>query len=261
MSDPGKVEVLRQAKGLGFRTYLYYVATDAPEINVSRVSLRVSQGGHDVPVDKIVSRYHRSLSRPRCGSTYRPRLLLRHQPARSSFRRRERLAASVPSYAVTRCHTGSKPSSGTSSKSRSIMATHLPRRRSPNISLRPRVSFVEPRPSRRGARRAGRPVLSPFAEFDAWPRRSSPRTKPHVNVGTIGHIDHGKTTLTAAIRARQAHRLRRRGEVLRRHRQGRHRRATTTRSSRSSPPRRVRDGRRGTTPTSTVPATPTTSRT
>ena len=30
------------------------------------------------------------------------------------------------------------------------------------------------------------------------------RTKPHVNVGTIGHIDHGKTTLTAAILATQA---------------------------------------------------------
>lgn len=33
------------------------------------------------------------------------------------------------------------------------------------------------------------------------------RTKPHVNVGTIGHVDHGKTTLTAAItlcRAKQA---------------------------------------------------------
>jgi elongation factor Tu len=25
------------------------------------------------------------------------------------------------------------------------------------------------------------------------------RTKPHVNIGTIGHIDHGKTTLTSAI--------------------------------------------------------------
>ena len=30
------------------------------------------------------------------------------------------------------------------------------------------------------------------------------RTKPHVNIGTIGHIDHGKTTLTAALSARSA---------------------------------------------------------
>ena len=30
------------------------------------------------------------------------------------------------------------------------------------------------------------------------------RNKPHVNVGTIGHVDHGKTTLTAAITQRQA---------------------------------------------------------
>ena len=30
-------------------------------------------------------------------------------------------------------------------------------------------------------------------------REKFERTKPHVNVGTIGHVDHGKTTLTAAI--------------------------------------------------------------
>jgi len=41
-------------------------------------------------------------------------------------------------------------------------------------------------------------------ENQKWPRVSSSapsreRTKPHVNVGTIGHVDHGKTTLTAAI--------------------------------------------------------------
>ncbi len=33
------------------------------------------------------------------------------------------------------------------------------------------------------------------------------RTKPHVNVGTIGHVDHGKTTLTAAITMRQANKF------------------------------------------------------
>jgi elongation factor Tu len=33
------------------------------------------------------------------------------------------------------------------------------------------------------------------------------RKKPHVNVGTIGHIDHGKTTLTAALSARSAHKF------------------------------------------------------
>ena len=33
------------------------------------------------------------------------------------------------------------------------------------------------------------------------------RTKPHVNVGTMGHIDHGKTTLTAAISKTLAERV------------------------------------------------------
>ena len=30
-------------------------------------------------------------------------------------------------------------------------------------------------------------------------REKYERTKPHINIGTIGHVDHGKTTLTAAI--------------------------------------------------------------
>jgi elongation factor Tu len=40
------------------------------------------------------------------------------------------------------------------------------------------------------------------------------RTKPHVNVGTIGHIDHGKTTLTAAIVMRQAVRFPKPGQKV-----------------------------------------------
>ena len=41
-------------------------------------------------------------------------------------------------------------------------------------------------------------------EKEAMAKEKFERTKPHVNVGTIGHVDHGKTTLTAAVTARQA---------------------------------------------------------
>ncbi len=61
MSAKDKVEILKQARLLGYRTYLYYIATDDPMINVSRVKQRVKSGGHDVPEDKIISRYKRSL--------------------------------------------------------------------------------------------------------------------------------------------------------------------------------------------------------
>ena len=40
---------------------MYYVATDKPDINLQRVRQRVQSGGHDVPADKIVDRYFRSL--------------------------------------------------------------------------------------------------------------------------------------------------------------------------------------------------------
>ncbi len=61
MSFPDKVELLRRAQTKGYRTYLYYVATEDPSINISRVRYRVRMGGHSVPEDKIVSRYKRSL--------------------------------------------------------------------------------------------------------------------------------------------------------------------------------------------------------
>jgi predicted ABC-type ATPase len=61
MSAPDKVALLEKAQRLGYRTYLYYIATDDPAINISRVRNRVKQGGHSVPEDKIASRYERSL--------------------------------------------------------------------------------------------------------------------------------------------------------------------------------------------------------
>ena len=61
MSSPDKIELLKLAQKLGYRTYLYFIATKDPLINISRVRNRVKDGGHPVPEDKIVSRYYRSL--------------------------------------------------------------------------------------------------------------------------------------------------------------------------------------------------------
>jgi predicted ABC-type ATPase len=61
MSSPDKVALMEKARTLGYRTYLYFIATEDPQINIARVKSRVHLGGHDVPVDKIVSRYARSL--------------------------------------------------------------------------------------------------------------------------------------------------------------------------------------------------------
>ena len=52
---------MRLAKQKGYRVYLYYVSTLSPEINVGRVRTRVAEGGHDVQVAKISSRYTKSL--------------------------------------------------------------------------------------------------------------------------------------------------------------------------------------------------------
>jgi predicted ABC-type ATPase len=61
MSSRDKVELLSAARSSDYRTYLYYVCTDHPSINRERVAMRVSRGGHDVPTDKVESRYFRSL--------------------------------------------------------------------------------------------------------------------------------------------------------------------------------------------------------
>jgi predicted ABC-type ATPase len=61
MSSPDKVDFLQKAQQAGYRTYLYFVATEDPDINVARVKYRVQTGGHPVAEDKIRSRYVRCL--------------------------------------------------------------------------------------------------------------------------------------------------------------------------------------------------------
>ena len=55
------MEFLHEAKRQGFKTYLYYVSTVDPLINIARVQYRVEKGGHGVPEQKIKQRYYRSM--------------------------------------------------------------------------------------------------------------------------------------------------------------------------------------------------------
>jgi predicted ABC-type ATPase len=60
-SHPSKIDEIEAAKKAGYKTYLYFIATSDPLINLQRVRSRVESGGHDVPEVKIRGRYTRTL--------------------------------------------------------------------------------------------------------------------------------------------------------------------------------------------------------
>ena len=61
-SHQNKVQFMQRAKDAGYKVYLYFVSTHNPEINIKRVEGRVAAGGHDVPKNKIVERYERTMN-------------------------------------------------------------------------------------------------------------------------------------------------------------------------------------------------------
>lgn len=61
MSADNKVDFLRRAKDAGYFIRLFFVCTDSPTINAARVAQRVTEGGHTVPIEKIITRYSKSI--------------------------------------------------------------------------------------------------------------------------------------------------------------------------------------------------------
>ena len=61
LSAPDKVDFIRRAVAEGFFIRLFFVCTASPTINASRIAKRVIEGGHDVPIAKIISRYQKSI--------------------------------------------------------------------------------------------------------------------------------------------------------------------------------------------------------
>ncbi|MBD5323555.1 MAG: AAA family ATPase [Bacteroides sp.] len=62
MSATDKVDYILRAKDAGFFVRLFFVSTESPTINAKRVANRVLNGGHDVPIPKIISRYDKSIA-------------------------------------------------------------------------------------------------------------------------------------------------------------------------------------------------------
>ena len=60
-SSQEKINFLLRAKKTGYFIRIFYVSTANPSINASRIAKRVMEGGHDVPIIKIISRYKKSI--------------------------------------------------------------------------------------------------------------------------------------------------------------------------------------------------------
>lgn len=60
-SSEEKLEFLQKAKAAGFFIRFFYVCTSSPTINVTRIVQRYLDGGHEVPISKVISRYYKSL--------------------------------------------------------------------------------------------------------------------------------------------------------------------------------------------------------
>ena len=61
LSSDRKVDFLRRAKEEGYFIRMFFICTETPTINAARIANRVMEGGHDVPIQKIISRYQKSI--------------------------------------------------------------------------------------------------------------------------------------------------------------------------------------------------------
>lgn len=62
LSSDYKMDIIRKAKSEGYFVKCIFILTVDPAINVERIKTRVALGGHDVPKDKIITRYTKSLA-------------------------------------------------------------------------------------------------------------------------------------------------------------------------------------------------------
>ena len=62
LSAPDKISFIQRAMQKGYFIRVFFIGTDSPQINAARIARRVMNGGHDVPIQKIISRYYKSIA-------------------------------------------------------------------------------------------------------------------------------------------------------------------------------------------------------
>jgi predicted ABC-type ATPase len=77
-SDPvgDKLEFLQSALRAGYEVVLCFIGIAGPETSDQRVAMRVSQGGHDVPLEKLVTRFPRTLANLKAAIPVLPRVMI-----------------------------------------------------------------------------------------------------------------------------------------------------------------------------------------
>jgi predicted ABC-type ATPase len=88
-SDPvgDKLSFLKMAAQSGYTVVLCFIGLSGPETSEQRVAMRVSQGGHDVPSEKLVSRFPRTLANLQAAIRELPHVLIFDNDDLAPFRR------------------------------------------------------------------------------------------------------------------------------------------------------------------------------
>ncbi|MDR1341788.1 MAG: zeta toxin family protein [Prevotellaceae bacterium] len=85
LSAKDKLDFITKAKDLGYFIRLFFVGTDHPTINARRIAKRVLEGGHDVPISKIMSRYSKSIANCAQAATFVHRLYVYDNSTENAF--------------------------------------------------------------------------------------------------------------------------------------------------------------------------------
>jgi len=89
-SDPvgEKLAFLKEAASAGYTVILCFIGLSGPDLSEERVAMRVSQGGHDVPAEKLTSRFPRTMANLRSALRVLPHVLIYdNSDLRRPFRR------------------------------------------------------------------------------------------------------------------------------------------------------------------------------